>query len=64
MYFQMKENVLSFTCENSLGLYVLNEKTFQLMREDWHKFGVGMIEAIKATIESDKEKLEISDDEE
>ncbi len=52
MYFQIKENVLSFTCENSLGLYALNEKTSQLMREDWQKFGVGMVEAIKATLEN------------
>jgi hypothetical protein len=54
MYFQMKESILSFTCENSLGLYGTSQQTFQMTKEDWQKFGVGIVEAIKATMETEK----------
>ena len=45
VYFQIKEDLLSFTCENSLGLYYDQKQTYQMCEKDYKLFGSSIIES-------------------
>lgn len=47
LYFQQKENILTYTCENSLGLYYHQWQTFQMRAEDWQAFGQSVLLAMR-----------------
>ena len=46
LYFQQQEQTLSFTCENSLGLYFSNNQTVQMQASDWQNFGASIIHSM------------------
>ena len=45
-HFQLHENILAHTCENSLGLYQYERKTYQMLAGDWQNFGRSLLPAI------------------
>jgi hypothetical protein len=52
LYFQRQENILSFTCENSLGLYHTQSQTQQMLSSDWQDFGQALLHSMKDTFGS------------
>jgi hypothetical protein len=47
VYFQMREQILSLTCENSLGLYCHKGFTLQMLAGDWQTFGRTLLHSIR-----------------
>lgn len=48
-FFQFQEQILSLTCENSLGLYYTQNQTFQMLTSDWQSFGQAILHSMKET---------------
>jgi hypothetical protein len=46
IFFQLKEEILTYTCENSLGLYYGQSQTFQMLSEDWQSFGKALMHSM------------------
>lgn len=43
----MREQILSLTCENSLGLYCHKGFTMQMLAGDWQTFGRTLLHSIR-----------------
>jgi hypothetical protein len=46
IFFQLKEEILTYTCENSLGLYHSQSQTFQMLSGDWQSFGQALVHSM------------------
>jgi hypothetical protein len=47
VYFQAREEILTFTCESSLGLYHSQGQTFQMLAGDWQLFGQQILHSMR-----------------
>jgi hypothetical protein len=52
VFFQLKEDILSFTCENSLGLYHSQSQTCQMLHTDWQAFGQSILRSMQDAFNS------------